>query len=121
MSEKTGLFTRNKEFIEQNSEKSVISSLLQLTSYTKKKIKIQMKLWASSSSRSFLLGREGREGSERRRGGGGEKRKGVITEKKRNTNCRREEVQVGKNRAFEPYMFNGLEWAYRLSSKKLLA
>ena len=72
MSEKTGLFTRNKEFIEQNSEKSVISSLLQLTSYTKKKIKIQMKLWASSSSRSFLLGREGREGSERRGGGEGE-------------------------------------------------
>ena len=77
MSEKTGLFTRNKEFIEQNSEKSVISSLLQLTSYTKKKIKIQMKLWASSSSRSFLLGREGREGSERRGGGeeGGYNRK----------------------------------------------
>ena len=72
MSEKTGLFTRNKEFIEQNSEKSVISSLLQLTSSTKKKIKIQMKLWASSSSRRFLLGREGREGSERRGGGGGE-------------------------------------------------
>ena len=76
MSEKTGLFTRNKEFIEQNSEKSVISSLLQLTSYTKKKIK------PSSSSRSFLLGREGREGSERR--GGGEE--GVITEKKRDPN-----------------------------------
>ena len=39
-----------------------------------------MKLWASSSSRSFLLGREGRVGSERE--GGGE-RKGVITEKKK--------------------------------------
>ena len=71
MSEKTGLFTRNKEFIEQNSEKSVISSLLQLTSYTKKKTKIKMKLWASSSSRSFLLGQR-REGGERKGGGGEE-------------------------------------------------
>ena len=60
-----------------------------------------------------------REGGERKEGGG--ERKGVITEKKRNPNWRREEVQVGKNRAFEPYMFNGLEWAYRLSSKKPLA
>ena len=50
---------------------------------------------------------------------GGEE--GGYNRKEKKPKLTKEEVQVGKNRAFEPYMFNGLEWAYRLSSKKLLA
>ena len=70
MSEKTGLFTRNKEFIEQNSEKSVISSLLQLTSYTKKKDKNTNEVVGFFKFKKFFAWQR-REGGERKEGGGG--------------------------------------------------